>query len=80
MQLESRFSRGPVSGRLTGKVALVTGAGSGQGQAVALLFARAGAIVFASDINAKGIAETGALFNMPNNKNAMKVIRMCDVR
>ncbi len=39
------------SQRLKGRVALVTGAGSGIGQACALLFSRQGAQVFASDIN-----------------------------
>ena len=54
-------STGPVTQRLAGKVALVTGAGSGQGQSVALLFAKAGARVVASDINAAGLARTSAL-------------------
>jgi NAD(P)-dependent dehydrogenase (short-subunit alcohol dehydrogenase family) len=59
--LEARFSKGPVRDRLNGKVILVTGAGSGQGQAVALLFARAGATVIASDISAKGMDATAAM-------------------
>ena len=37
--------------RLAGKVAVVTGAGSGMGRATALLFAREGAIVVGSDID-----------------------------
>ncbi len=44
--------------RLKGKVALVTGAGSGIGRAMALLFAREGARVVAGDFNAQGNAET----------------------
>ena len=36
--------------RLQGKIVLVTGAASGIGHAVAELFSREGAIVFASDI------------------------------
>lgn len=55
------LSRGPCAGRLKDKVALITGAGGGQGQIVALLFAEAGAHVFASDINAAGLNETAAL-------------------
>jgi len=47
-----RTSRGPVEGRLAGKVVLVTGVGGGQGREIALLFARAGAIVAGCDINA----------------------------
>ncbi len=41
-----------ITRRLTGKVAVVTGAGSGMGKAIATLFAREGASVVASDINA----------------------------
>jgi NAD(P)-dependent dehydrogenase (short-subunit alcohol dehydrogenase family) len=42
-----------VSGRLDGKIAVVTGAGEGQGKAVALLFAKEGAKVIAGDISGK---------------------------
>ena len=44
--------------RLKGKVALVTGAGSGIGRAMALLFAREGASVVAGDINTQSATET----------------------
>ena len=44
--------------KLSGKVALVTGAGSGIGQASARLFARDGAKVIVSDINKTGGEET----------------------
>jgi len=57
----NRFSSGTVGGRLAGKVALVTGAGGGQGQEVALLFARAGATVVASDIGEAGVTATAEL-------------------
>ncbi|MEA3012851.1 MAG: hypothetical protein QOD42_1396 [Sphingomonadales bacterium] len=40
-----------MSGRLEGKVAIVTGAASGIGKASAALFAREGAIVIAADVN-----------------------------
>lgn len=46
------------AGRLQGKVALVSGAGGGQGRAVALRFAREGALVVATDMNAGTCAET----------------------
>jgi len=44
--------------RLKGKVALITGAGSGIGRTSALLFAREGANVVVGDFNSDGNAET----------------------
>jgi NAD(P)-dependent dehydrogenase (short-subunit alcohol dehydrogenase family) len=41
-----------MTGRLEGKIAIVTGAASGIGKASAALFAREGAIVIAADVNA----------------------------
>ncbi len=48
-----------MAGRLTEKVALVTGAGSGIGRASALAFAREGAKVVLSDISIEGGEATG---------------------
>jgi len=45
-------------GKLDGKVALITGAGSGMGQATALLFAREGARVSVADCAPRGGQET----------------------
>ncbi len=44
--------------RLEGKVALITGAGSGQGQEAAVLFAAEGARVIVADVNEEGIRQT----------------------
>ncbi|MGO9154766.1 SDR family NAD(P)-dependent oxidoreductase, partial [Mycobacterium sp.] len=41
-----------------GKVAVVTGAGSGIGQALAIELARSGAKVAISDVNTEGLADT----------------------
>lgn len=49
------------SDRLAGKVALVTGGGSGIGRGCALMFARHGAHVMSTDLNAQAAEETVAL-------------------
>jgi 2-keto-3-deoxy-L-fuconate dehydrogenase len=45
-----------MTGRLQGKVAFVTAAAQGMGRAAALAFAREGAKVWATDLNAEGIS------------------------
>jgi NAD(P)-dependent dehydrogenase (short-subunit alcohol dehydrogenase family) len=50
-----------MSGRLDGKVTIVTGAGSGIGRATAIRFAEEGALVTCVDIDAATVEETAAL-------------------
>lgn len=52
-----------MTGRLDGKVALITGTGGGQGRAAALLFAQEGAHVVGCDWNQKGALETVKIVN-----------------
>jgi 2-keto-3-deoxy-L-fuconate dehydrogenase len=48
---------GRVAGRLQGKTAIITAAGAGIGRASALMFAREGAKVYATDINEQALKE-----------------------
>ncbi|MGE0680338.1 MAG: SDR family NAD(P)-dependent oxidoreductase [Candidatus Binatia bacterium] len=52
-----------MGGRLIGKVALITGAGGGQGRAAAVLFAKEGAKVVVADVKAEGGEETVRMVN-----------------
>jgi 2-keto-3-deoxy-L-fuconate dehydrogenase len=62
-----------MSGRLNGKRAFVTAAAAGIGRASAIAFAREGAAVVATDIDAKGLESLG-------REHAGIVIRPLDVR
>src|ERR1700741_5269622 len=50
-----------MAGRLAGKTAFITAAGQGIGRAAALAFAREGAQVWATDVNARGLADLGGM-------------------
>jgi NAD(P)-dependent dehydrogenase (short-subunit alcohol dehydrogenase family) len=50
-----------MSGRFTGKVAVITGAGGGIGRATAVRFASEGARVVATDVQREALEETAAL-------------------
>lgn len=63
--------------RLEGKVAIVTGLGSGIGQACALMFARQGALVVSCDINAP--AAEAALVAARAEGLALDSVHPCDL-
>lgn len=70
-----------MEGRLSGKVAIITGAGSvgsgwGNGRAAAVLFAREGAMVIATDIKAEAMEETAELLRETGAEHHLK---HCDV-
>jgi len=61
---------------LTGKVALVSGAGSGIGRAISLAFAEAGAAIACCDIDASSVEETARLVQIAGGR---AIVRLCDV-
>lgn len=63
-------------GHLSGKVALVTGAASGNGRAMAVRFARDGADVAIADIDMAGLEETARLVRQQERQ---VLARECDV-
>jgi 2-keto-3-deoxy-L-fuconate dehydrogenase len=62
--------------QLEGKIAAVTGSGSGIGKAIALLFARQGAEVHLIDLNEEAIRITAGEIKKQNGK---AVVQTCDV-
>jgi NAD(P)-dependent dehydrogenase (short-subunit alcohol dehydrogenase family) len=54
-----------VTGRLAGKVAVITGTAGGQGRAAALLFAAEGATVVGTDLNADGRQKPSSSLKWP---------------
>jgi NAD(P)-dependent dehydrogenase (short-subunit alcohol dehydrogenase family) len=65
---------------LSGRVALITGAASGIGQASALAFASAGAAVALVDVDADGLAETSAAARKAGSRAEMLVADVTDLR
>jgi NAD(P)-dependent dehydrogenase (short-subunit alcohol dehydrogenase family) len=64
--------------RLKGKVALITGTGSGIGRAADLLFAREGATIVSCDINAERDKETTTSLHSP--RSARRLCRMLSLQ
>src|SRR5512137_928175 len=64
--------------RLDGKVALVTGAGSGIGQAIAALFAREGADIAVNDIDMPSAEATAARVRRSGRKAVSVVADVAD--
>jgi 2-keto-3-deoxy-L-fuconate dehydrogenase len=62
--------------RLDGKIAVVTGSGSGIGKAISILFARQGAVVHLLDLNQAAVEETAAAISKDGGK---AVPQPCDV-
>lgn len=65
------------------KVAAITGAGSGMGQQLAILLAKAGCHVSISDVNEKGLAETVELvkpYNVRVTSKKVNVAKLEEVR
>jgi NAD(P)-dependent dehydrogenase (short-subunit alcohol dehydrogenase family) len=65
-----------VDGLLQGKVVIVTGAGSGVGQAATLLFTQHGAKVMAADLNGEAVEKTVAA---ANEAGGTAIAQACDV-
>src|SRR5258706_1139519 len=67
-------------GTLSGKIAWVTGGGSGIGQGAAVELARAGATVIVSGRRAAALAETGALIKQAGGKGEAEAVDTSDMR
>lgn len=64
--------------RLSGKVAIVTGAGDGIGRGIAVHFAREGAAVAVCDINRETVSETGRLIEAEGGPALVEVLDITD--
>lgn len=69
-----QFFAGGVKMKLKDKVAIVTGAASGMGKAIAELYGREGCKVIAADLNLQGAEET--VQSITNNRGTAKAIKV----
>lgn len=69
-----------MAGLVDGKIALVTGAASGIGRESALAFAREGARVLVSDIDAEGGEATSRQINESGGEACFQLANVCDER
>lgn len=67
-----------MTGRLEGKRAFITGTGSGQGRAAALLFAAEGAVVAGCDLDPEGAAQTVALVEAAGGTMVSSTVDLAD--
>lgn len=67
-----------MSGRLSGKIALITGTAGGQGRAAAQIFAREGARVVGCDVNGEADAETVDLVKAEHGLMTTSVVDLGD--
>ena len=68
----------PAPGDMTGKVALVTGAGNGLGRATAMALAQAGAAVSLVDVDAAGLADASEKLRADGTRVLTQVIDLAE--
>ncbi len=72
------FKKGKTMKNFKNKVAAITGAGSGMGQQLAVLLAKAGCHISISDVNEKGLAETVELVKSYNVRVTSKKVNVAN--
>mgnify|MGYP003667410096 CR=1 FL=1 len=66
--------------KIKGKIAVVTGAGSGIGRATSIALARKGATLVLADINEAGMRETAKLISAAGGTSSAHVVNVADKR
>lgn len=73
-------AEGEAMGRFDGRIAIVTGAASGIGRAIALRLASEGAAVACLDVSEAGVVETANIARSGGGGEAQAIALVCDVR